>query len=119
MNTTIRNKIISIIIGIFAYIVIANIFHILLGSKNDIALGILYIYSDILYATGFTITFLFYGYNKMYKILHATLSIIFLLIYLYYWLIVTELPYERFLYIGLGLLIYLGETGYLKHCGHH
>lgn len=42
-------KIISISVGLFSYIVISNIFHILFRGKHDIASGILYLYNDMLY----------------------------------------------------------------------
>ena len=56
-----KEKIISIIIGISVYIVVSCTLHSLLGGSHDVALGILYMYSDMLYMAGFTIAFLFYG----------------------------------------------------------
>lgn len=108
-------KIISISVGLFAYIVISNIFHILFRGKHDIALGILYLYNDMLYIVGFIMTFLSYGYGKVNKILYIIFSIVFLLVYIYSWLIVVDMPYEKFLYIGLGLLVYICEMGLLKY----
>ena len=70
-----KEKIISIIIGIFIYIVVSCTLHSLLGGSHDVALGILYIYSDMLYMAGFTIAFLFYGLGKINKTLHVVFSI--------------------------------------------
>ena len=112
-----KEKIISIIIGIFIYIVVSCTLHSLLGGSHDVALGILYIYSDMLYMAGFTIAFLFYGLGKINKTLHVVFSIIFLSIYVYCWITAINMPYERFLYIGLGLLVYIGERTYLKRIG--
>ena len=104
-------KIISISVGLFAYIVISNIFHILFRGKHDIASGILYLYNDMLYIVGFIMTFLSYGYGKVNKILYVIFSIV----YIYSWLIVVDMPYEKFLYIGLGLLVYICEMWVLKY----
>ena len=52
-------KIISISLGVFVYIIVSNMLHILFRDKHDIALGILYLYNDMLYIIGFIITFLF------------------------------------------------------------
>ena len=109
-------KIISISVGLFSYIVISNIFHILFRGKYDIASGILYLYNDMLYIVGFIMTFLTYGYGKVNKILYVIFSIVFLLVYIYSWLIVVDMPYEKFLYIGLGLLVYICEVGVYKSC---
>lgn len=37
-----------------------------------------------------------------------------LLFFVYNWWVVSSMPYERFLYIGLGLLVYICEYMYLK-----
>ena len=92
-------KIYSIIIGLIVYLIISQIFHALFRGKSDIALGLLYIYNDILYIVGYTCTFMFYGYNKINRILFAIFSTIFLLISVYNWWIVSCIPYEKFLYI--------------------
>ena len=107
-------KIYSIIIGTVAYIIISHICHVLFRNKPDIALGILYIYNDILYVVGYVFTFMFYGYNKINRILFVILSVMFLLIFIYNWWIVSCMPYERFLYIGLGVLVYICEVRYLR-----
>ena len=96
-------KIYSIIIGLVAYIIISHIFHVFL-----------YIYNDMLYIVGYIFTFMVYGRNKFNKILFGTLSIAFLLFFVYNWWVVSSMPYERFLYIGLGLLVYICEYMYLK-----
>lgn len=107
-------KITSITIGLFAYIIISNMFHTLFGGKHDIALGILYFYNDMLYMVGFIITFLSYGHDRINKILYVIFSIVYLFVYIYNWLIIVNMPYERFLYVGLGLLVYMCEVGYLS-----
>ena len=112
-----KEKIISIIIGISVYIVVSCTLHSLLGGSHDVVLGILYMYSDMLYMAGFTIAFLFYGSGKINKTLHVVFSILFLSIYVYCWITAINMPYERFLYIGLGLLVYIGERAYLKRIG--
>ena len=94
----------------FFLIVYARIF---LG-KTDIALSLLYIYNDMLYIVGYIFTFMVYGSNKFNRILFGTLSIAFLLFFVYNWWGVSSMPYERFLYIGLGLLVYICEYMYLK-----
>ena len=107
-------KIISIITGLVAYIIVSGIFHELFRGKPDIALGISYIYNDMLYVVGFVFTFMFYGRNKINRALFVLLSIIFLSLVIYNWWIVSSMPYERFLYIGLGTLVYICETIYLR-----
>lgn len=52
--------------------------------------------------------------NKFNRILFGTLSIAFLLFFVYNWWVVSSMPYKRFLYIGLGLLVYICEYMYLK-----
>ena len=111
----ILKKLISIVIGIFLYLTISNFFHYLYGGRWDISLGILYLYSDLQYTIGFVLIFLFYGENLFCKILFLFFSIILLSLYIYNWLIIYELPYERFLYIGLGLFVYIIELLYLKN----
>ena len=101
-----QQKIYSIIIGLVAYIIISHIFHVFFRGKTDIALSLLYIYNDMLYIVGYIFTF-----NR---ILFGTLSIAFLLFFVYNWWGVSSMPYERFLYIGLGLLVYICEYMYLK-----
>lgn len=110
-------KIFSIIIGLVSYIIASQIFHVLFRGKPDIAQGLLYIYNDILYVVGFVFTFMFYGRNKINRILFVVLSITFLLLFIYNWLIVSSIPYEKFLYIGLGFLVYICETKYLRTIG--
>ena len=83
-------------------------------GKTDIALSLLYIYNDMLYIVGYIFTFMVYGSNKFNRILFGTLSIAFLLFFVYNWWVVSSMPYERFLYIGLGLLVYICEYMYLK-----
>lgn len=107
-------KIISIITGLVAYIIVSAIFHELFRGKPDIATGISYIYNDMLYVVGFVFTFMFYGCNKINRALFVLLSIIFLSLVIYNWWIVSSMPYERFLYIGLGTLVYICETIYLR-----
>ncbi len=107
-------KLYSIIIGAVAYIIISHLFHVLFRSKPDIALGILYLYNDMLYVVCYVFTFMLYGYNKINRILFVVSSILFLLILIYNWWIVSSLPYERFLYIGLGVLVYICEVIYLR-----
>ena len=85
-----------------------------LSRKTDIALSLLYIYNDMLYIVGYIFTFMVYGSNKFNRILFGTLSIAFLLFFVYNWWVVSSMPYERFLYIGLGLLVYICEYMYLK-----
>ena len=63
---------------------------------------------------GYIFTFMVYGSNKFNRILFGTLSIAFLLFFVYNWWVVSSMPYERFLYIGLGLLVYICEYMYLK-----
>ena len=87
-------KIISIIIGLVAYIIVSGIFHALFRGKPDIALGISYIYNDMLYVVGFVFTFMFYGCNKINRALFVLLSIIFLSLVIYNWWIVSSMPYE-------------------------
>lgn len=108
-------KINSISLGVFVYIIVSNMLHILFRGKHDIALGILYLYNDMLYIIGFIITFLFYGYGRVNKILYSIFSIAFLLVYVCSWLTVANIPYEKFLYIGLGLLIYICEGRVFKY----
>ncbi len=110
-------KIISIITGLVAYIIVSAIFHELFRGKPDIASGISYIYNDMLYVVGFVFTFMFYGCNKINRALFVLLSIIFLSLVIYNWWIVSSMPYERFLYIGLGTLVYICETIYLRTIG--
>lgn len=69
----------------------------------------LLIYNDMLYIVGYIFTFMVYGSNKFNSILFGTLSIAFLLFFVYNWWVVSSMPYERFLYIGLGLLVYICE----------
>ena len=107
-------KIYSIIIGLVAYIIISHIFHVFFRGKTDIALSLLYTYNDMLYIVGYIFTFMVYGSNKFNRILFGTLSIAFLLFFVYNWWVVSSMPYERFLYIGLGLLVYICEYMYLK-----
>lgn len=109
-----QQKIYSIIIGLVAYIIISHIFHVFFRGKTDIALSLLYIYNDMLYIVGYIFTFMVYGSNKFNRILFGTLSIAFLLFFVYNWWGVSSMPYERFLYIGLGLLVYICEYMYLK-----
>ena len=90
------------------------IFHVFFRGKTDIALSLLYIYNDMLYIVGYIFTFMVYGSNKFNRILFGTLSIAFLLFFVYNWWGVSSMPYERFLYIGLGLLVYICEYMYLK-----
>ena len=90
-------KIISIIIGQVAYIIVSGIFHELFRGKPDIALGISYIYNDMLYVVGFVLTFMFYGRNKINRALFVLLSIVFLSLFIYNWWIVSSMPYERLL----------------------
>ena len=111
----ILKKLISIVIGIFLYLTISNFFHYLYGGRGDVSLGILYMYSDLQYTIGFILTFLFYGKHLFYKIIFLLLSILFLSFYVYNWFVIYELPYERFLYIGLGLFVYIIELVYLKN----
>ena len=106
-------KIISIIIGLVAYIIVSGIFHELFIGKPDIALGISYIYNDMLYVVGFVLTFMFYGRNKINRALFVLLSIVFLSLFIYNCWIVSSMPYERLLYIGLGT-VYICETIYLR-----
>ena len=113
----ILKKLISIVIGIFLYLTISNFFHYLYGGRWDISLGILYLYSDLQYIIGFVLIFLFYGENLFCKILFLFFSIILLSLYIYNWLIIYELPYERFLYIGLGLFVYIIEPAYSQFGG--
>lgn len=68
----------------------------------------------MLYIVGYIFTFMVYGSNKFNRILFGTLSIAFLLFFVYNWWVVSSMPYERFLYIGLGLLVYICEYMYLK-----
>ena len=110
-------KIISIITGLVAYIIVSAIFHELFRGKPDIAQGISYIYNDMLYVVGFVFTFMFYGCNKINRALFVLLSIIFLSLVIYNWWIVSSMPYERLLYIGLGTLVYICETIYLRTIG--
>jgi hypothetical protein len=109
-----QQKIYSIIIGLVAYIIISHIFHVFFRGKTDIALSLLYIYNDMLYIVGYIFTFMVYGSNKFNRILFGTLSIAFLLFFVYNWWGVSSMPYERFLYIDLGLLVYICEYMYLK-----
>ena len=88
-------KIISIIIGLVAYIIVSGIFHELFRGKPDIAIGISYIYNDMLYVVGFVFTFMFYGRNKINRALFVLLSIIFLSLFIYNWWIASSMPYER------------------------
>lgn len=111
-----RQKIISIFIAIFTYLSISEIFHALFQGKRDIALGILYTYSDIYYVVGFTLTFLFWGKNRISRCIFAFLSSIFLIYYVYSWIKIDDLPYERYLYIILGLMTYLCEYYHMKNC---
>jgi len=106
-------KMYSIIIGMFIYIIVSEIFHFFFRGKPDIALGILYIYNDILYLMGYVISFILYGYNKIRKCLFVVSSMLFLLLFIHSWWTVYCLPYERFLYIGLGLIIYVCEVFFL------
>lgn len=78
-----QQKIYSIIIGLVAYIIISHIFHVFFRGKTDIALSLLYIYNDMLYIVGYIFTFMVYGSNKFNRILFGTLSIAFLLFFLY------------------------------------
>ena len=107
-------KIYSIAIGLVAYIIISQIFHALFRGKPDIAQGILYAYNDILYIVGYVCTFMFYGNNRLNRILFAMSSIVFLLLFVYNWWTISSMPYERFLYIGLGILVYICEERYLR-----
>ena len=78
-----QQKIYSIIIGLVAYIIISHIFHVFFRGKTDIALSLLYIYNDMLYIVGYIFTFMVYGSNKFNRILFGTLSIAFLLFFLF------------------------------------
>ena len=71
-------------------------------------------YPELRYIVGYIFTFMVYGSNKFNRILFGTLSIAFLLFFVYNWWGVSSMPYERFLYIGLGLLVYICEYMYLK-----
>lgn len=108
-------KLISIVIVTSFFLIMSNFFHYLYGGRGDVSLGILYMYSDLQYTIGFILTFLFYGKHLFYKIIFLLLSILFLSFYVYNWFVIYELPYERFLYIGLGLFVYIIELVYLKN----
>ena len=109
------NKTYSIIGGMIAYLIISHLFHTLFRDRSDIALGITYVCNDVLYIVGYICTFMFYGGSKVNRILFIILSIMFLAIFIYNWWIVSCMPYERFLYIGLGLIIYICEDKLLNY----
>lgn len=85
-------------------------------NGHDVAVGILYIYSSIIFLAGLWITFMLYGSSKLRKILCGISSVVFQLYYIYLWISVHEaMPYEGTFYIAFGLFIYIIEFFYLKH----
>lgn len=85
-------------------------------NGNDVAVGILYGYSNLLYFVGLWITFMLYGNSKIRKILFGISCAVFQICYIYLWSInLKTMPYEGSFYIVYGVLIYVLEFVYLKH----
>ena len=80
-----QEKIYSIRIGLVAYIIISHIFHVFFRGNTDIALSLFYIYNDMLYIVSYIVTFIVYDSNKFNRILFCTLSIAFMLFFVYNW----------------------------------
>ena len=108
-------KLISLCLLSFFYCTFVYIIQIKFRNGNDVAVGILYNYSNILYIVGLWISFLLYGNSKIRKVLCSISCIVFLFYYIDLWISIHKtMPYESTFYIVYGLLIYTLEFFYLK-----
>lgn len=109
-------KIMSLCLLSFLYCICVCIIQIKFRNGNDVAVGILYSYSNILYLVGLWISFLLYGNSKTRKVLCNISCIVFQFCYIDLWISIHKtMPYESTFYIVFGLMIYTLEFFYLKY----